>query len=319
MDAFEKLLRDHRTSRFLVLDPEGGFGDQLILLGLEKKLQETNILYRLFKVRKSPSMNKVLAAAVDSLPGLQEFVRSVRPDIMESRFRHFMGPLVGDSVPISNLSDEVILLRGGAYLNDVWKGYGVLQLVSKIIRNRPRVTVIIAPQSFHFDKPQFPDPLADMKHDMHVFCRERGSYGLLSSLRPPKNIHVHLSADTAFYLSSSDLPVLHRRRKHILIAPRLDRESVVNWRVEKIRKLWRKPIIIKDVNLLPNFKSFVDIVANSSSVYTDRLHVSILATILNTETYLLPNSYHKNKSAYEFSLKRFQNAHFINTKEFPIP
>ena len=319
MDALEKLLRKHQTSRFLVLDPEGGFGDQLILLGLEKKLREMNIHYRLLEIRKSPLTNKALAAALNSLPGFQRIIRASRPDIMESRLRQLIGLLGKNSVPTPNPSEEVILLRGGAYLNDIWKGYGVLQLVSKIVQNKPRATVIISPQSFYFDKPQFPKAFTEIEQELHVFCRETESYKLLTSLRHPENVYVHLSADTALYLSSGDLPVHSRRGTYILIAPRLDRESVVKWRVEKVRKSSRKSIVSKDVNLLPNFRSFVDIVANSSTVYTDRLHVSILAAILNKETYLLPNSYHKNQSAYGFSLKRFQNVHFINTKEFPLP
>jgi exopolysaccharide biosynthesis predicted pyruvyltransferase EpsI len=65
--------------------------------------------------------------------------------------------------------------------------------------------------------------------------------------------------------------------------------------------------------------SFIDITAKAARVYTDRLHVAILAGILRKEIYLLPNSYHKNKSTYEFSLKRFHNVHFIDTNEFPPP
>ena len=319
MDAFEKLLHRHRTSRFLVLDPEGGFGDQLILLGLEKKLQEMKIHYRLLKIRKSPLTNKALAAALNSLPGLQRIIRASRPDIMESHLRQLIGLLGKNSVPIPNLTEEVILLRGGAYLNDIWKGYGVLQLVSKVVQDKPGATVIISPQSFYFEKPQFPKAFTEIEQELHIFCRETESYKLLTSLRHPENVRVHLSADTAFYLSIGDFPEPSGRGNYVLIAPRLDRESVVKWRVGNIREWSRKPLVSKDVNLLPNFRSFVEIVANSSTVYTDRLHVSILAAILNKETYLLPNSYHKNQSTYGFSLKRFKNVRFIDTKEFPLP
>jgi len=319
VDAFEKLLRKHRTSRFLVLDPEGGFGDQLILLGLQKKLHEMNIHYRVLEVRKSPLANKAFAAAVNSIPGLQRIIRASRPDIMERRIRKLTGPLHENSAPTLKPSEEVILLRGGAYLNDIWKGYGVLEVASKIVQNIPRAVIIISPQSFYFDKPEFPKGFTEIEQELHIFCRETESYKLLTSLRQPENVHIHLSADTALYLSSRDLPKHSSGGKYILVAPRLDRESVVRWRVQKLRRSSRKPIVSKDVNLLPTFGSFVDIVANSSTVYTDRLHVSILAAILDKETYLLPNLYHKNKSAYEFSLKRFQNVNFINTKEFPLP
>jgi hypothetical protein len=61
MDVFETLLLKHRNSRFLVIDPEGGYGDELILMGLEKKLRKMNIHYKLLRIRKSPFANKALA------------------------------------------------------------------------------------------------------------------------------------------------------------------------------------------------------------------------------------------------------------------
>ena len=213
-------------------------GDQLILLGLEKKLQELNIHYRMLKIRKSPVTNKALARAVDSVPGLQTILRAARPDIMESRFRQQTRLMGGVSTFGSNLSEELILLRGGAYLNDIWKGYGVLRLVAKAVRNKPQAIIIIAPQSFYFDKTQFPETLAEISQQVHVFCREITSYNVLSSFHYRKNVHVHLSPDTAFYLSRSDFHVQNKRGKYVLIVPRLDRESMVRWRIDRIRKQW---------------------------------------------------------------------------------
>ena len=318
MDAFESLLRKHRNSRFLVLDPEGGFGDQLILMGLEKKLQEMRIHYRLLRIRRSPSMNKPLARAMNSLPHLQGIIRAARPDILERGVRRLFAQ--HDEGPVFGLgrSEDVILLRGGAYLNDIWKDYGALRLVSKIAECMRATTVLISPQSFYFSTSQYAKPFASIKQVEHLFCRETESYNLLRSLQWPGNVHAHISPDTALYLTSSDFQIQTRRANYILIAPRLDRESVVRWRIRKIRRSSGKTIVTKDVNLLPNFKSYVETIANSSEVYTDRLHVAILAAILNKETYLLPNSYHKNKSAYGFSLKRFPNVNFIDTNEFPF-
>jgi len=302
MDAFEKLLREYQTSRFLVVDPEGGMGDQLILLGLEKKLQEMNIHYRMLRVRKSLAINKTLARAIDSVPALQTIIRAVRPDIMERRFRELIPPLGEAFTPGPYQSEDVILLRGGAYLNDIWKGYGVMRLVSKVVCNNPQAIIIIAPQSFYFKETRFPEILQEITNDVHVFCREIESCNLLSSFHYPKNVHISLSADTALYVSRGDLHVQDKPGDYILVAPRLDRESVVTWRLEKMRRTWGTSYVCKDVNLLADFKSFVEVVANACKVYTDRLHVAILAAILAKETYLLPNSYHKNKSTYEFSL-----------------
>ena len=320
MDAFEKLLHEYRTSRFLVVDPEGGMGDELILLGLEKKLQEMKIRYRVLSIRKSPVINKTLARAIDSVPAVQSIIRSVRPDIMERHLRKLVSPLGEVSTtPGSYQSEDVILLRGGAYLNDIWGGYDVLRLMSKAARNNPQSVIIIAPQSFYFKGARFREMLQEVTHDMYVFCREIDSYNLLSPFHHPQTVHIGVSHDTALFVSKADLHVQDKSGGYILVAPRLDRESVVTWRREKMWRAWRTGYICKDVNLLATFKSFVDVVANARKVYTDRLHVSILGAILGKETYLLPNSYHKNKSTYDFSLKSFPNVTFIDTREFPLP
>jgi exopolysaccharide biosynthesis predicted pyruvyltransferase EpsI len=313
VDAFETLLLKHSNSRFLVIDPEGGYGDELILMGLEKKLRRMNIHFRLLRIRKSPFANKALAALLDSSPRLQRIIHAARSDLLERYLRKPIGPV--DEAAMTVGEAQVILLRGGSYLNDIWKGYAVLNLVSKFSLHRP---VIIASHSFYFNQMQLPKIFAQIEGEMHVFCREKESYRLLRSLRRPRNLHVHLSPDTALYLTRNDLHEHVTRGSYVLIAPRLDRESIVNWRIRHVQNACTRTIV-KDINLLPSFRSFIDITAKAARVYTDRLHVAILAAILKKETYLLPNSYHKNKSAYEFCLKRFPNVHFIDTNEFSLP
>jgi len=322
MDNFEKLLKKHRTSRFLVLDPEGGWGDHLILMGLEKKLRELRIKYRLLKVRKAHFTNKALATMIDRLPVVQEVLRGVRPDILECCLKS-INPASRSSRPTSifglDESEEVILLRGGAYLNDIWGGYGALKLAASLAHSKPAKGVIIAPHSFWFRKRGLPKPFLDINQVMHIFCREPVSYKLLKSLQFRNNIHVDIAPDSALYLTKKDFRLQRNDRRHILLAPRLDRESAVKWRTMRFRRKGGEPIVCKDVNLCSDFGKFVAAIGNSSKVFTDRLHVAILGGILNKETYLLPNSYHKNKSAYRFSLNRFPYVNFLETKEFPLP
>lgn len=291
------------------MDPEGGFGDELILQGLEKKLNELKIKYRIVKVRKSSNVSRIVARAVDFIPGLQRIVRAMRPDVMEPRFRQLTRP-VGEMV---SASESVILIRGGGYLNDVWKAYGVIDSIAKAIRGKPHAIVIIAPHSFYFNDLQFFNVLGQLEQQVHIFCREIPSYDALSSVRMAKNVHVHLSQDTAFYLSRKDFHV-RSFGKYVLIAARLDRESIMTWNVNEIRKLGM-PTVMRDLELLPDFKLYVRTIAEASKVYTDRLHVAILSAILSKETYLFPNSYHKNRGVYEFSLKRFRNVKFISRTE----
>jgi exopolysaccharide biosynthesis predicted pyruvyltransferase EpsI len=132
MDAFEELLRRHRSSGVLLIDPEQGWGDQLILMGLEKKLRTLSIKYRVLKIRKTNFANKALASALDSIPAFQAVFRAARPDILENRLKRITSRFnvsPARQVSKSCVSEDMILLRGGAYLNDIWMGYGVLEIV----------------------------------------------------------------------------------------------------------------------------------------------------------------------------------------------
>ncbi|MCK4438582.1 polysaccharide pyruvyl transferase family protein, partial [Candidatus Bathyarchaeota archaeon] len=48
---------------------------------------------------------------------------------------------------------------------------------------------------------------------------------------------------------------------------------------------------------------FVSWVANAETVYTDRLHVAILSSILGKDVTLFGNIYHKNRGVWEISLR----------------
>ncbi|MEM2661524.1 MAG: hypothetical protein QXS74_09425, partial [Nitrososphaeria archaeon] len=55
MDEFQKLLLNYYNEEFLVINPTGSKSDQLILMGMEKKLKELNVRYRLFHLRLESS------------------------------------------------------------------------------------------------------------------------------------------------------------------------------------------------------------------------------------------------------------------------
>jgi exopolysaccharide biosynthesis predicted pyruvyltransferase EpsI len=64
-------------------------------------------------------------------------------------------------------------------------------------------------------------------------------------------------------------------------------------------------------NHLSDTSVFVDAIARFTQIHTDRLHVAIIATLLDRETHLYPGRYFKNKAIYLSSMKdRFDNIHF---------
>jgi len=308
LDYFEKLLLQHRDARFLVVDPPGGKGDRLIFMGLEKKLKELNIKYRTLRYGKKSFFLRACTR-------LGRMLSKSKLKVVEVNLMYIARLIDEKAGALKGIPEDIILFRGGAYLNDIWKEYSILDDIYRAIQHKAKVIVVIAPQSFFFRQHHIPNIFTNIKQELHIFCRERTSYDMLCSARFPKNVYVHLSHDTALYLTEKDFSFQDRTSSYVLIAPRRDIESAVTWRIEKLPR--KVKILFGDITLVPDLASFVNIIANASKVYTDRLHVAILSAILGKETYLYPNCYHKNKGVYEFSLRRFPNVSFIDSYEFP--
>ena len=291
---------------FLVVDPPGGKGDQLIFLGMKKKLRELGITYRVlhykrtnffrelcFEVKKLLSPLRARGSVVKKLKSVRSAVQSLAVKNLNK---------IGDA------SADIVLIRGGGYFNDLWKDYDILE---NALRNDRDCVIMVAPHSLCFDTTQFPEFFERSEQEIYLFCRERYSYKLLRSMSFPKNVHVFLSHDTALYLSKEDFHP--RNGSYDLICPREDRESVVTWKIEGSN---HRKILVGDIESVPDFTAFVNLIENARRVYTDRLHVAILSAILGKDTFLYPNSYPKNKGVYEFSLYKFSNVRFVDSLKF---
>ena len=285
----------------------------MIFMGLEKKLKEVRIDYSVFEYKVKSFFHEIALSVERKLAqfGLE---------IVGKAFLNAVAPLVGTldrkAHTIRNSSASVILLRGGAYLNDVWKEYHILVNANYVIRNKPDSTLVIAPQSYLFTTTKFPEFFMDIRQEVHLFCRERYSYDKCCGMCFPENVHIYLSPDTALYLTKEDFDLQKSEHEsdYLLIAPRKDRESAVTWNLGA-RDL-RKKTLVGDVMEVRDFRSFLDLVWNASEIHTDRLHVAILSAILGKETRLYPNIYYKNKGVYEFSLCTFPNVKFIDSYKY---
>jgi len=310
LDDFQKLLLQHKDEDFLVINPPGTKGDQLILMGLEKKLRELNIHYRLFHFGSESLFRKICDLADRQF---LRYAKNVRKKWERIMFQ-ISNTLSRKAHIILDASQSVFLLRGGGYINDIWKDYNVLCSIFQAVQNKQDFIVIISPQSFYFVSTYFPRFFDKIKQPVHIFCREKYSYRILESMTFPKNVHIHLSHDTALYLSKEDFSLRDRNESYILIAPRNDRESAVTWDKRKIHGSTKT--LFGDIIKLDKFNDYVNIIWNARQVYTDRLHNAILSALLGKDTFLYPNSYHKNKGVYEFSLSAYPNVKFVNSYEF---
>jgi exopolysaccharide biosynthesis predicted pyruvyltransferase EpsI len=320
LDKLKETILRYRKSRFVLVEPGGNHGDRLIYKGMEKKLRQLQINYLVVQYREC-FKNLLLVTLLYSLCHRILRVASFANKLGKSwsvailKLDRWIYEKTLKPYKIQALPNDVILIHGGGNMNDLWHG---IRLLKSVIQNNPLNVLIVGPQTYWFNETYFPALFMKAKQDICLFCREKHSYQLLKSLRLPKNVQVLLSNDTSFYLSKKDFHV--RKGYYNLICLRTDKESALFQKKEAITKFFegltlesapKTKIIIGDLSLLPSFRDFISIIEISKKVYTDRLHVAIPAAILGKKTVLYPNSYHKNRSVYEYSLSRYSNVKFV--------
>ena len=69
--------------------------------------------------------------------------------------------------------------------------------------------------------------------------------------------------------------------------------------------------MVGDISKRGRLEDFVSAVANADRIFTDRLHVAILAHTLGKEATLYDNRYHKNRGVYEYSLRKNRKIRFV--------
>lgn len=308
-DSFKSVITKFKEKTVNLIRPGGNYGDLLIYLGLEKLLKSVGIPYGIFRyVEKYDFLFRAYRW------GLRKFTEKILrnkekqngiTNAICSPFYHYY---IKRRWYAQFNDNSIILIGGGANINDFWpRGIRLLRL---LINQNKNSTIIIAPQSYYFRTTDFPSIFNEFEGEAYLFCREKYSYKLLSKMKLPKNVKVVLSHDTAFYLSKEDFP--KGSPKHDLLCFRQDKESIITEKVKNaVRKIAENPLELDVATKAKNFNEFVSTITNSKNVYTDRLHVAILAAILKKQVVLFPNKYWKNKGVLEYSLKKYKNVTFI--------
>jgi exopolysaccharide biosynthesis predicted pyruvyltransferase EpsI len=340
MDKFEETLLEHKNDRFMFIHPIGGKGDELQVMGMTKKLRSFGIDFSFVKYKKlgelwfAPLYLKMAKTAQN-----EQKMRSSAPSGLNnaeaSQFKAKTKNTIYSltkNILYKKMSKtpkyEVVLLRGGGYLNDIWNDFDVLEVAIK--SGAPNI--IIGPHSFSYTE-HFCDLIASTNQEIDIFCREQYSFELISSLNFHSNVHIYKSPDPAFYLSPDDFlpkdgydPISN---SYDYVCTRKDRESAVDWnnsmlqQISDIRR--RQPngkprkLLIGDIEDVQNFRAFANIILGANSVFSDRLHTAILAAILGKNTYLFPISYRKNQGIYEYNLGNFSNVKFMGPLKTVAP
>ena len=296
MDEFESFLTENMGKNFYLITPGGNPGDLLIHMGLIKKLEKIKAKYHCVNLEEI--YKKRIHVGIKYLLNIAAFKAK-----LDCQFKLFQIPKEA----------EVILFEGGGYMNDLYYGFVLLKGILKDSKK----PVIVAPNSFWFHGTDFRKLFVD-KRPIVLFCREKYSFNILSEMHLPKNVEIRLSQDASLYLTREELSkFIHSSDgENTLVCLRNDRESIIPNKVKRkiVEKLKEKAgrLLVADISKWRPLNAYISAIANSSKVYTDRLHVAILAHIFGKDLTLFSNCYHKNKGVFEYSMSGNPRANFKN-------
>lgn len=239
--------------------------------------------------------------------------------------------------------DTTILLQGGGNFGDLWRVHQEFRL--KIVELYPDNKIIILPQSVHYQDTKILERDAELmgKHSNLTICvRDTKSWDILGSYFYKNNLL--LLPDMAFCISQQTLnqysgkstsKVLYLKRNDIefcaknyesYIIEDLHLVDIRDWPTMEfiyIRfKILGKLINFQQYKLANAFASIFlktylikkggRFLCRYNKIYTTRLHVAILAILLNKPFVFFDNSYGKNRFFYETWLKDLDNIYFID-------
>lgn len=289
MDPFEEFLREHSALKTLLVTPGGNHGDTLIHMGHLKKLEEHGFSYTCFNLEEKYSGNPVLAAKYLVNIGLWK-----------------MGSKAGFRLVDVPWDTELIIFEGGGYINDIWYG---LTLLNQVLR-RNHQPVAVGPQSIRLSAGTIETYNGDRL--LHLFCREEASLVQLNQMDLTCNVVAQKSPEVALYLTREDLKeyIEPRDPGYQLVVFRDDKESALTEGLKgEVIMRCDKPVVC-DVSMRGSLTDFVSAVEYAEEVYTDRLHVAILGSILGRRVTLFENVYHKNRGVWKYSLR--DNVNFVS-------
>jgi len=227
----------------------------------------------------------------------------------------------------TDLTNKIVVYGGGGNL--VSNYTATAEFISKWHKKVKKLIVLPHTINGHSDL------LANLKDNVHIFCREDNSYKYVS--KSAINANVHNGEDMALSLDFVDC-----MRKYSTIYPY---KCFLKQLIKKIRRL-DNPITYRtlnafrcdvektevqlpkdniDVSTMINYTcsmtephlvnqttaDFFKFLSFYKTINTNRLHVGIAATLLGKNVNFHPNSYYKNEAVYERSLKHFPNINLI--------
>ncbi len=195
------------------------------------------------------------------------------------------------------LPEQVVYVHGGGGFVPWWSGK-TMQILKKLT-SEFRGSFILGPTTFSDNREYLRKILDDCLggndfRGLYVFTRDRSSYEILKAYMPCAG-EIICDHDTALNLVRSDLLPEPPAGKYVFYALRDDKERSFEQDYDYLR--WVDPVKVSST-----FEKWLYLHARAKKLITNRTHSAILGSILGIPTVMLPNSYHKNRSVWEFSL-----------------
>jgi len=245
----------------------------------------------------------------------------------------------------SSCKKILILLQGGGNFGDLYKSYHDFR--KEIIRDYPDNPIIILPQTLFYkdeSKIKADVELFEKHKNLTICARDKKSYQIFKDNFKNEIIQV---PDMAFCIPSDELKKnrskqeargLFLRRSdqefnnidysEFIVEPNVDIRdwpTVEKMNTNRFLTLWlgrasrRIPVLfskltdIYAINFLKTcmIKSGVKFVSRYNKIYTTRLHVAILCTLLEKPYVFFDNSYGKNSTFFETWLNDLEEVKFI--------
>lgn len=147
--------------------------------------------------------------------------------------------------------------------------------------------------------------LKSLNDNVTIFCREKKSYKYLTTSN--LKCKTYLTHDMAFYINIK-LPIDVKPTRDVFNCIRTDSEKTNLYVPPDNFDISNKYAYVQNNTSCPNTAALVTIemikhLINYKSVKTNRLHVCILSCLLNIPVNIFDNSYHKNRSIFEHSIR----------------
>lgn len=284
MRALKDIFEEHKDARFVFVYPGGNMGDRLICLGATKLAAQIGIKCRAVHYRAKRRSNGALNLYCKDPVG----------------------------------ADDIIYVSGcGGYTS--WCGLAG-PLLRAIRRDHPDNLVIVGPSTASLELQYLRQVLPRDDGRIVFFARERTSYDFIKA-----NFysHTYLDHDTSLWLSKEDtlfrkflrsfVPNIEIGSKPDVVFLRADVEKTPPPSIREDHAVVCDPVLFYRQRPCPlkwisprsrlAERKWLRLHLEASRITTNRLHSAIFGTILGKDVELFRNSYHKNRSVWEYSLK----------------